>query len=183
MKISLNFENYNIEIFNDPIFSPNSTDNKIQYDSVIGETDYKPSSKHGIVVRSDGGIVKSLVILSSGGATGIHENCFVQVDRNIYLCAGDSIYKIEIPELEISWSVKIDDATAFQIKKIHDDFIVHGELAISRLNQAGKIIWQNYGSDIFVSETGEMEFEIRDDLIYARSWDGREYCFNFDGSS
>ena len=172
---------FNIEIVNDPMYTPNSSDNKFQYDEVFGSKECI-SSKHGIVLSENDDILRSIIILETGGATGIHENCYIIIDQFLYLCVGNKIYKIQIPELSVIWSVEIDMATAFQIKQVHEDLIIHGELSISRLTQNGEIIWTRTGSDIFITESGENDFKIEGDLILAESWDGRRYSFNFDGS-
>ena len=180
MKISEKILSYTIEIFDDPAFSINSTDNKIKYDMVV-ECENEATSKHGIIIRDQDKIVKSLIILSSAGGTGIHKNAYIIEENDILLCVGDCVYKISIPELDIAWKTKVDDSTAFEIYRYKSDFIIHGELSITKINNDGKISWQEYGSDIFVTESGKDNFEIRDDLIYAKSWDGRKYCFDSDG--
>lgn len=127
-----------------------------------------PKWKYGYSNDTNGKIIRSLMLLGTGGTTCIHQKC----DNNLYICVGDSIYKIFIPELLVDWKVQVDEATAFQITKMRDDLIVHGELSISCLNQDGEIIWQNYVSDIFVTEPGDNEFRIVNNKIY-----------NFDGST
>jgi len=51
----------------------------------------------------------------------------------------------------LQWKTKADVATCFEIFKYRSDYIVHGEMAISRLSADGDIIWQQSGADIFVS--------------------------------
>ena len=179
MKIEVN--EFKIELLNDAMYTPDSADNKYQYDEVFGSKDCI-SSKHGIILSHNEEIRRSIIILETGGATGIHDTCYVVIDNYLYLCVGNRVYKIQIPELCILWSVQVDMATAFQIIRMHDDLIVHGELNISRLNQNGKIIWTESGSDIFVTESGKNDFKIENDRILAESWDGRKYTFNYDGS-
>lgn len=183
MTINIKFENFTIEIFDDHSYKYESTDSINKYNDILGNTNTEPSSKHALLLKYNGKIMKSLMLLGSGGSTCIHQKCYKKIDKNLYICVGDSIYKIYIPELRLVWSIKIDDATAFQINRMYDDLIVHGELSISRINQNGDIIWQNYGSDIFVTESGENNFKIVDNKIYARSWDNRNYVYNFDGST
>ena len=51
--------------------------------------------------------------------------------------------------------------TAFEIFKIENGFIIHGELEITRIDNDGKVIWQNGGADIFVSQNGNDDFEVK----------------------
>lgn len=180
MKINVEFDKYTIEIFNDPTYINNSTDNINHYDNIYGDIHNKPSSKHGVFLKHDGDIIKSLMLLGTGGSTGIHKNCYVIILNYLYICVGNSLFKINILDLSLIWKVKIDDATAFQVFEMHNYLIIHGELSISRLNQDGKIIWQNYGSDIFVTES-ENNFQIINNEIHVNSWDKRSYIFNFNG--
>jgi hypothetical protein len=75
----------------------------------------------------------------------------------------------------------VDEATAFGVHPLREDVIVHGELSISRVGLDGRIVWQHSGSDIFTTAEGENTFRIENEIIYAKSWDYREYRFSYDG--
>jgi outer membrane protein assembly factor BamB len=139
------------------------------------------SSKHGIFVRNDDKILYSAIILANGGGTSIHEQSYYIGNDTIIICCGDTLFSLTLLELKLNWKIKIDDVTAFAIYKMNNDYIIHGGLAISRVNNDGKIIWQQYGSDIFVTaEDVPFYFDIIDNYIYTISWDGRKYKFNYD---
>jgi hypothetical protein len=112
----------------------------------------------------------------------VHETSNFIYGDSIYICIGNAVASLVIPDLTLNWIKKVDDAAAFQIFNLRDDIIVHGEMSISRLKMDGTLVWQKYGSDIFVTPNGDMDFEISNDKIYAQSWDGRKYVFHFDES-
>jgi len=76
---------------------------------------------------------------------------------------------------------KLDMATCFQIFKIENDFVIHGELEITRNNSFGNIIWQFGSADIFVSLDGEECFQINDNHIVLKDLTGAGYIIDFDG--
>lgn len=139
------------------------------------------TSKHGIIIKNNNEILSSAVILANGGGTTVHKNSYYIEENSIILCCGDTLFSLELFELKLNWKTKIDDATAFEIYKMYHDFIIHGELSISRINKNGKIIWKKYGSDIFVTIDGKNDFKIINNKIFAESWDGRKYKFDYDG--
>jgi hypothetical protein len=56
-----------------------------------------------------------------------------------------------------------------------NDYIVHGELEISRLDRKGQLIWQFTGSDIFTTPNGHDTFEIGQTTIKAKNWEETIY--------
>lgn len=73
-------------------------------------------------------------------------------------------------------------ATCFGIFKYKEDYIIHGEVEITRLSNDGKIIWQQSGADIFTSLNSEKEDFVISEYILATDWDNRKYKFDFDGN-
>ena len=62
-----------------------------------------------------------------------------------------------------------------------DSYIVHGELAISRINRNGNIMWRKSGADIFTTPEGIDTFIIAKDYILATDWGYKKHKINFDG--
>jgi len=174
---------YVIEIIDDREYSENSTDNILIYKEIYKTDDERISTKHGIVIKDKNNqIFSSAIMLASGGATGIHERSYIiENNRVLLLCVSNWLFSLTIPILELNWKKEIDSVSAFGIYKMNDDYIVHGELEISRINKNGTIIWQNSGSDIFVLPNGINNFYIKDNKIYTQSWDERKYCFTYEG--
>lgn len=153
-----------------------------QYPADLGQKlEYQPSSMHGIRI-SDNGIEKcSAILLESGGATGIAENSFVIKNNSIYICCSDQVYCLNLSDLSVYWRIQCDHATCFQIYEFEDDFIIHGEMQISRIDTQGKIKWNFGARDIFVNPDGKKEFKIIENCIEVLDWQGYKYVLNSDG--
>jgi len=173
--------NYIVEIFD---AKPNYTDFINQYDAIyIDDTEYHPASVVGIRIYEDEEQFKQVAFGTSGGATGVFKSSVIVTDNHIVCCCSDSVFCLSVPELELLWKTKVDTATAFQIFPLGKDYIIHGELEISRLSGLGEIIWQQSGADIFTTPDGtDNDFIITDEYILTTDWDGRKYKFNFDGN-
>jgi hypothetical protein len=176
------FGKYTIELFDDHGFTLNSADNKYQYEKIykFDDSDYI-SSKHAIMIKDSENIISKAIFLGFGGATGIHNTLYCLAGDLFLICCGKSVFCVELPSLNLKWKSIVDDATAFQIFKLKDDFIIHGEMSISRINKFGNIIWQHYASDIFVTASGKDDFLIIDDKIFAKAWDESKYEITFEG--
>ena len=71
--------------------------------------------------------------------------------------------------------------TCFQIFKRQDDYIIHGELQVVRLDKDGNIKWRFGGTDIFVSIDNDEEFKIESDGILLTDFSKTKYKIDFDG--
>ena len=81
----------------------------------------------------------------------------------------------------MKWKTQADEATCFQIFKHQDDYIVHGELQVTKLNKDGQVMWEFSGADIFVSIDDECEFKIESDGILLTDFAKTKYKIDFDG--
>ena len=176
------YEDLLISIFSDSAYSFNSTDNLNNYDKkYFEEWHYQFPSIYGIrVIRNDEEF--SAVIGSEGGATTASNKSVIFDNNKLFMCCGDSVYCLSLPELNLNWKTKADMFTCFELFKIDNFFIVHGELEISKLSMDGKIEWQHSGRDIFVTPNGENDFEIKNGIITAKDWGNNEYKFDFEGN-
>lgn len=127
-------------------------------------------------------VIKMAFVAGAGDGTGVHKNSFIAKKDRIAICCSDSILCLAIPDLRLLWRTQADTFTCFGIFSYKDDYIIHGELEISRLDANGKILWQQGGADIFTRlDAAEDDFVIMADYILATDWDGRKYKFDFDG--
>ena len=173
---------YTIEVFKTD-YSINSTDN-IPYDLLYLEDagSFWPTIIGLKIYDDTKSLFKSAIIGSQGGGTTIHKTSYIVKENRIVICCSDTVFCLSIPDLDLYWKTKCDTATCFQIFKYKDDYIVHGELEISRLGSDGKILWQQGGEDIFVTlNSGKGDFVITPDYILATDWGNRKYKFDFDG--
>lgn len=173
---------YHIELVNESDYNPDSNDNMNTYSNdYLTESKFRLSTKIGIKVYENGTELNSAIIGAEGGATGLHKTSQIIESKRILICCSDSVFCLELPTLNLNWKTKVDEATAFEIFKIANGFIIHGELEITRIDDNGKIIWQNGGADIFVSQGGNGEFEVRADFVKATDWGNRIYKWNLNG--
>lgn len=183
VKIS-SYNDFTIEVFDDPTYKYESADNVHDYKNAYFGKDAQeyPASKHGIRILKDGDETNSCVIIGSAGATGIHENSFLIDNDQLVICCCNTIFCLSLPDLSLRWSTIADWSTCFSIHKLESDYIVHGEMVITRLSPGGKIIWEYGGRDIFVSIDSE-GFQINTDHIEVLDFYNMKYKIGFDGKS
>lgn len=140
----------------------------------------QPSSLHGIRVSKDGKEISSAILLECCGATGIHTNSFIIRNDVIFICCSDKVYALHLPNLKLKWMKSLDPFTSFAIHRFENDFIIHGELNIFRVDEEGNIKWKFGGKDIFVNTNGKKEFEIIGDKIHLTDWENN--CYILDGN-
>jgi hypothetical protein len=177
------YKDLKIEVLNEPTYKFGSADNSFTYIKHYfgdGATDY-PTSKHGIKIYREDVIIDSCIIIGSGGATGIYKNSTILDNEQLLVSCCDTIFCLTLPNLELKWRTQADQATCFQIFKYQDDYIVHGELQISKLDRDGRIKWEFGGADIFVSIDNEDEFKIENDGILLTDFAKTKYKIDFDG--
>lgn len=178
-----NYKGFVIDVFNDAGYNPGSNDNVNIYSKEYGneECRYRPVSKHGIKIYRDNKEIESCILMACAGPTGVYQNSSLIDQDKLLVCCCNIIFCLALPSLELCWETIADWATCFEIFKLQDDYIVHGELEISRLSGSGGIIWQFGGADIFVTPDGADDFGIGDNYIWAIDWNGQKYKLGFDG--
>ena len=177
------YRNLTIEVLDEPTYKFGSADNNFNYSKHYfgdGATEY-PTSKHGIKIYRDDQIIDSCIIIGSGGATGIHQNSSLIDKDQLLLCCCDTIFCLTLPELELKWKTQADQATCFQIFRQQENYIIHGELQVTKLDKDGNKKWEFGGADIFVSIDNEEEFKIENDGILLTDFAKTKYKIDFDG--
>ena len=180
--MTASFHDYLIEVLDEPGFRLDSTDNLFVYDNIyFDDKAYKPTSKHGIKVSKDGQAITSALICETGGATGIHDNSFIIRGDNLLLCCCDTVYSFILPGLTLNWKKKLDAATCFSIYSFRDDFIVHGEMEVKRVDLNGNVKWSFGGKDIFVTHDGTASIVLTGDKIKLLDWGRNNYTLDENG--
>ena len=177
------YKDLTIEVLDEPTYKFGSADNNFNYSKhYFGDGAEKyPTSKHGIKICRDDQIINSCIITGSGGATGIHQNSSLLDNDQLVICCCDTVFCLTLIELELKWKTRADQATCFQIFKQQDDYIIHGELQVTKLDKNGNKKWEFGGADIFVSIDNEEEFKIESDGILLTDFAKTKYKINFDG--
>lgn len=153
-----------------------------QYPEDLGHKfEFKPSSKHGVRVNENGVETVSALLLGTGGATDILANSFLIKNNQIYICCSDHVYCLNLPDLAVNWRFQFDIATCFGIYEFDDDFIIHGEFQISRIDKYGQIKWTFGGRDIFVNPDGKDEIKIVGNRIKLTDFQGNNYELTSEG--
>ncbi len=184
MRVS--FKDYTIDIIDDPNYSLKSADNAVSYDieHFDGRTNTDrvyPTSKHGFRVSKDGKELTSAIICETGAGTTIHENSVLVMSDSIIVCCSNKVYSLSIPGLQINWKKRFDPATCLAIYSFKEDFIIHGELQITRIDKKGNEKWNFGARDILVTPDEKKSIELMGDKIKLRDWAGREYVLNENG--
>lgn len=182
--VELNFNEYRIELSDESDYAPNSTDNFFSFEKIFFDekSDIYHSTKHGIKIYEDEKLINNALICAVGGATGIHKNSAVIIENDILICCADSVFSLSLPDLNLNWMKKVDDATCFRIFSTNNGIFVHGEMQASKIDKLGNIIWSVGFADILVTPDGKDEFIIKDNFIEVEDWNHRKYKLDFDGN-
>ena len=177
------FKEYTITIIDDHSFNPGSPAHLFSYETVYLDTRYQVTSQHGIKIAKDGKIITSTIICETGGATVIHENSFLIATDDLLICCCNMVYSFKLPLLALNWKKEFDPATCFAIYPFKDDFIVHGELDVKRIDTNGIVKWDFSGKDIFVTQDGREAVKLMGNRIELTDWNGTAYILNENGQA
>jgi len=177
------YKDLTIEVINEPTYTFGSSDNNFAYPKhYFGDnaSEY-PTSKHGVKIYKDNQIIDSCIIIGSGGATSVHQTSSLLYEDQLLLCCCDTVFCLMLPHLSLKWQTKSDQATCFQIFKQQDDYIIHGELQVTKLDRNGNKKWEFGGADIFVNIDNCEEFRVESDGILLTDFANTKYKIDFDG--
>ncbi len=171
MKALIN--NCPVSLIDEPTYSKGSADNirsyKIEYRR---NYDYWQSSAHGVIVGAQESPEASAILLGVGGTTKVHNNSMAHSGNLCFIAAGDAVFSLKVPSLELLWCNKVDFATCFGVFWIESEnsLITWGEVDVSRLKASGETVWTASGTDIFTEG-----FEIKNDLILLNDFNNDRY--------
>lgn len=177
------YKDLTIEVLEEATYKFGSADNNFIYskhhfgDGAIEHT----TSKHGIKIYQDGQIIDSCILIGSGGSTAIHQTSSLVDNDRLVICCCDTVYSLTLPYLELKWKTQADPATCFQIFQQENDYIIHGEIQVTKLDKNGNKKWEFGGAEIFVSIDNEEEFKIESDGILLTDFAKTRYKLDFDG--
>jgi hypothetical protein len=177
------YNDLTIEVFNEPCYKEGSADNKHVYSKkyIDAEALKYQGSYHGIKISNYEEEINSCLIGASCGSTSIFENSSLLDKDRLVICCADKIFCLSIPGLDLKWQTRAD-LTCLQIFKLEEDYLVHGEVNISRIDANGNIKWQFGGADIFISIESADDFKIETDHIRVVDFCNTEYKIDFSGN-
>lgn len=185
MAVILEYKDYTIKVFDDAAFddtpgSPTTYDKVYQPDK---DKEYKPISKHAIVIYRNDIIVASAMLLAVAGATSVTSDAVLIDHDNLITRCCNTVFSLTLPELELNWMTEVDWATCFSIHKYNDTFITHGEMSVARIDRNGNKLWSYTGADIFVCLDEGNAFEMHDNFIELMDFNGSSYKIDYDGKT
>ncbi|WEK34524.1 MAG: hypothetical protein P0Y53_18715 [Candidatus Pseudobacter hemicellulosilyticus] len=185
MKITLQYKEFTIKVFDDPSFTEES-DSPTSYDYIYQpEKDkiYRPVSQHAIIVYQDNVKYASSILLASAGATTILSDSALIDDDNLITRCCNTIFCLTLPQLNLNWMKEADWATCFSIHRYQNSYIIHGETSITRIDKSGNLLWSYSGADIFVCLYEGDPFKMYDNYIALTDWNGGKYEVGYDGET
>lgn len=181
-------KDYILELIDDKNYSPGSADNINRYSKeYIGDTiiknNYRATNKIGLRLfdRSTDEELTSIILCESGGLSSLHSQSFIFDDEKLMICIGTMVYCIRLPDLAKIWCYSFDHACIFSIHNIENDFVVHGELSISRFDKNGALKWTYSSNDIFVNLEDNVNFAVLNGRIKVRDWYGEIHLLDGNG--
>jgi len=122
-----------------------------------------------------------LLAACAGGPTVVHAHSAFVLDGRLYVTIANRIVCLSLRPFTLHWVLGADDATCCGVY-FHSPtraLLARGELSISRFTEAGALLWQSPGRDIF---TGPLSLESA--FVQVLDCMGREYRFRYhDGSA
>ena len=111
-----------------------------------------PLNKRGIIVRNqrDNSEVASAILCENGGKSVLDDHAFSLIDDSIWICIGDKLYCLALPNLQVQWFGDIGIGSNYSIQSFEEDVLVFGELGVVRLGNDGSSKWQYKGGGIFL---------------------------------
>lgn len=162
-----------VTIVDEPRYTFDSADNTRTYPYATNlDSSARPVSIHGVLLDK-----KPLIVIgASGGPTGVHDHSALWLNERLYLAVCDTVVCMKLRPLELLWSLRVDGATCFGIHFHHETeaLLSHGELEITRFTEAGTILWQSGGGEIF---TGPVI--LHPSFIEAEDFNGHRYRFSY----
>ncbi|WP_343555563.1 hypothetical protein [Sphingobacterium sp.] len=183
--IEISYQHYKVLIYTDHQYTVESADNLRRYKRVYVDDScdrYNNVSNVAILVKHDQDEVASAILCDTGIFTGLSESSFIIEERVLYICAGNKLYYLNIPDLTLKWTGQIDYVTNFSVQKLEDDLLVHDELEITRITKLGEIKWRFGGHDIWVNNNGHQEVTVLPKSIQLIDFGSHLYELDFAGN-
>jgi hypothetical protein len=100
----------------------------------------------------------------------------------LVICISDKVFSLTIPDLNLNWLTQGDFVSCFGIYKNKKDYIIHGEMEISKINNKGILMWKFSGKDIFTTIDGKDDFKIFENYIMVKDFENNIYKLDFNGN-
>ena len=160
----------------DHTYTRNSADNVHAYDREVAFTSGAPHTWQAVGVRVSEGerVLGSAVLLVPLGCRGPDAETIVARPGTVYLSAGTEVAALDLPSLRVQWETESSIGCVMGLHEVpgEDALIVHGEIAVARVEPDGRVPWEQAGRDIFIGE-----LRIVGDAVEVTDWNGDLYRF------
>lgn len=174
---------FRVELVPDPCYTIGSADNR-PYDRVfnpeeLGGGDYRKVCRLAVEDFQTGEETQAALI---GAGTWCVEGCAVLNGAVLTVLMDRRALQLSLDPFEQLDSKKISaDGPLLALYPWGEDFLVHGELEVLRLDRRLRVLWSFSGRDIFVTRGGGKAFEMEQGRIRLRDWEGNRYELDPDG--
>jgi hypothetical protein len=141
------------------------------------------NSQHAIRVYKENKVIKTAIILATGGGTGVHENTALIDQGSLIIRCCNKLFSLTLPDLNTNWVTEPDQFTCFSVHRYQDTYITHGEISIARIDRDGKQLWNYSGADIFVCLDEGNPFEMHENFIELTDFNGSKYRIDYNGNT
>ena len=116
----------------------------------------------------------------AGGPTRVHAHSALFLEGLLYVAIGHRIVCMRLRPFAYRWALCADEGSCCGVyfENTRRALICCGELSISRFTEAGSLLWQSPGEDIF---TGRLSLESA--FVKVFDFNGREYRFRYEDGS
>ena len=143
---------------------------------------YTQTSIYGIKIYK-GVLHKTAMVMATGWTASMGSNSVIIDGESLILTCSNKVFSLQLPDLQLNWVIVADWSTCFGIYQYQDNYIVRGEVEITRIDRSGRIIWQVSARDIFVNiEHTGTEFQMRPEYIELMDWLGYRYKLFYNGT-
>lgn len=165
-----------VALWEDHTYTRGSADNVHAYARELAFVGGKRHEWRAVGVRvSEGGrpLSSGVVLLPVGcGEPGAHT--ILARPGTLYLPCGGEVAALDLPSLQVRWRTESDLACVNGLHEIpgEEALIVHGELAVARVEPDGRVAWERGGRDVF---SGALR--IVGDAVEVTDWNEDLYRF------
>lgn len=187
--IQIEHQDFEITIVDDNFYVKSTLPDRPQYqfqytEGAIFTGRSYAMNKRGILVKDAQSkeLLASTILCENGGRTTIsHDLCSITGEHLVVLI-GDKRYSLKLPNLAINWFEQGLLGAYFSIHHFKDDFLLFGEVGLSRMDANGRVIWKfKGGSGVFTP--GKDRLKIMGDTIELIDGNDVRYLINEDGEA
>ncbi len=154
----------------------------IQYRHIIDPQNLAGSdlSKIFLVTVTSQNTCRHIILI--GDSHSMVEHCALLENHMLTVLLNNVIIQLDLTDCSLVRAKELDWLGCnFELHKIESDYLIYGEIFISRLNRNLEKLWGFSGKDIFASVTGKQAFELGTNAIRLYDFLGNFYEIDFAG--